>query len=154
MTPRIGDTTKRLDPAECWEFLRRSAVGRLAVIVDHHPEIFPINFVVDGNSLVFRTEAGTKFWSALQDPCALEVDGYGPPAGTAWSVMVKGQAVHVEGQDEKTRIDKLKLNPWQPGSKEIYLRVNPTSLTGRHFRTTLPDVWDTPSWDARTELFR
>ena len=32
---------------QCWDYIRQAAIGRLAVIADQHPEIFPINFVVD-----------------------------------------------------------------------------------------------------------
>ena len=50
-----------LDESACWGLLRSVEVGRLAVVVNHRPEIFPINFVVDHATVVFRTagdEAG------------------------------------------------------------------------------------------------
>ena len=36
-----------LDEHDCLELLRESDVGRLAVVVEGGPEIFPVNFVVD-----------------------------------------------------------------------------------------------------------
>ena len=50
-----------LDESACWGLLRSVEVGRLAVVVNHRPEIFPINFVVDHATVVFRT-AGGRSW--------------------------------------------------------------------------------------------
>ena len=67
-----------LDESACWGLLRSAEVGRLAVVVNHRPEIFPINFVVDHATVVFRTAGGTKLeWGAGRD-VAFEVDGYEP----------------------------------------------------------------------------
>ena len=33
-------------------------VGRIALIVDGHPEIFPVNFALERRSIVFRTAGG------------------------------------------------------------------------------------------------
>ncbi|MEO8330084.1 MAG: pyridoxamine 5'-phosphate oxidase family protein, partial [Candidatus Nanopelagicales bacterium] len=42
------EPTKTLDREACWSLLRLADVGRLAVIVDAHPDIFPVNYAVDG----------------------------------------------------------------------------------------------------------
>ena len=55
--------------------------------------------------------------------------------------------------EEKAAADALHLDPWQPGSKSHYLRLTLDALTGRRFKTTRPDIWNTPVWDARSELF-
>ena len=49
-----------LDAAECWRLFRSAEVGRLAVSIANYPDIFPVNYVVDGETIVFRTGAGTK----------------------------------------------------------------------------------------------
>lgn len=49
---------------ECWELLRTATVGRLAVDVGGRPDIYPINFVIDDGTIVFRTGAGTKLAAA------------------------------------------------------------------------------------------
>ena len=54
------DTTEVLGEPACWELLEGASVGRLAVDVAGQPDIFPVNFVVDRGSIVFRTAAGTK----------------------------------------------------------------------------------------------
>jgi nitroimidazol reductase NimA-like FMN-containing flavoprotein (pyridoxamine 5'-phosphate oxidase superfamily) len=56
----VGDAAAHLDARECWTLLRTADVGRLALVVDDCPEIFPVNFVVDHGTLLFRTAAGSK----------------------------------------------------------------------------------------------
>ena len=65
-----------LDHHTCWQLLRSVSVGRLAVLVDDHPDIFPINYKVDHGTLVFRTAEGTKLQAATGGtPVAMEADG-------------------------------------------------------------------------------
>lgn len=153
MNPQSADAIERLNPEECLELLGQTTVGRLAVIVENHPDIFPVNFVVDHGSIVFRTGIGTKFWSSMRNPCALEIDGFDAGSGKAWSVVVRGQAHLIVDQEEKSAADALHLDPWQQGSKSNYLRLTLDPVTGRRFKATRPDIWNTPVWDARSELF-
>ena len=81
-----------LSTTRCWELLRESVVGRLAVTVDGGPDIFPVNPVVDHGTIVFRTSAGTKLAAAKGRDVAFEVDGYDISTAQAWSVVVKGRA--------------------------------------------------------------
>ena len=82
-----------LDPNECLALLRGSVVGRLAIAIANHPEIFPINYVVDHGTVVFRTAEGTKLAGAvLGTGVAFEADGLDTRAKQAWSVVVKGRA--------------------------------------------------------------
>ena len=70
-------TVDELSESACWELLRTTSVGRLAVWVEDHPDIFPLNYAVDHGTVVFRSRTGTKLSAALPDsPVALEADGY------------------------------------------------------------------------------
>src|SRR5207249_1081662 len=53
------------EPDVCWNLLRSAQVGRLAVSIKEQPDIFPINFVVDHGTVVFRTAEGTKLAAAV-----------------------------------------------------------------------------------------
>jgi nitroimidazol reductase NimA-like FMN-containing flavoprotein (pyridoxamine 5'-phosphate oxidase superfamily) len=110
---------------QCWELLRSCEVGRLAVVVDGVPDIFPINHVVDHGSIVFRTAPGTKLSAIAEGMVAFEVDG--GDADEVWSVVVKGRA---------RRVEEPPLYPWQEGPKPIFVRVEATEVTGRRFRPT------------------
>ena len=125
-----------LDESACWGLLRSAEVGRLAIVVDRRPEIFPINFVVDHATVVFRTAGGTKLdWAAGRD-VAFEVDGYEPDGGVAWSVVVKGLAREVKGMYEALDALELPLFPWHTSSKPHIIRIEPDQVTGRRFRVS------------------
>lgn len=49
-----------ISEAECWELLGRHRMGRIAIVVDAKPQIFPVNHGLTGQVIVFRTAAGTK----------------------------------------------------------------------------------------------
>jgi nitroimidazol reductase NimA-like FMN-containing flavoprotein (pyridoxamine 5'-phosphate oxidase superfamily) len=72
---------------------RRRALRPAGHAVVRDIDIFPINFVVDGRSIVFRTAEGTKLLEmVISDLVAVEADHRDPAAGTAWSVVAKGSA--------------------------------------------------------------
>jgi uncharacterized protein len=136
---------EELSESLCWDLLRRSEVGRLAVWVDDHPEIFPVNFVVDRGAIVFRTAEGTKSAGALSGgPVALEADGLEGDRVRAWSVVVKGNAEQITQTAELMDTVGLPVLPWQAGSKGLFIRVVPGEVTGRRFPVVSPESWREP----------
>lgn len=125
-----------LSDAQSWALLRQAVVGRLAVIVDGAPDIFPVNHQVDHGSVVFRTAAGTKLAAALGHRVAFEVDGYDPESASAWSVVLKGTAKDVRGLYNMLEAFELQLFPWHSAPKPFFLRIEPDSLSGRRFEVT------------------
>ena len=118
---------------EAWELLRRAPFGRLAVVVDGAPDVFPVNHVVDHGTVVFRSAYGTKVAAAYAAPVAFEVDGYDAASGEAWSVVLHGRASAVTDPDEAAASLDLPIVPWHAGRKPVVVRVVPTELTGRRF---------------------
>lgn len=137
-----SEPVEHLESRQCWDLLRQVSVGRLAVWVDDHPDIFPLNYTVDHGTVVFRTDEGTKLSGALGDtPVALEADGVDAVTGMAWSVVVKGKAAAVTGIEGVLDTASLYLFPWQAGKKDHFVRVTPDSVTGRRFKVTPPLTW-------------
>jgi nitroimidazol reductase NimA-like FMN-containing flavoprotein (pyridoxamine 5'-phosphate oxidase superfamily) len=141
-----------LEPRECWLLLRHTEVGRLAVAVGGHPDIFPVNFVVDRGAVVFRTAEGTKLVAAvLGHAVAFECDGYEPATGEAWSVVVKGRATEMAPEPKVFATRELPLFPWHAAPKPRFVRIEGREVTGRRFHVVDPTTWDTPvtgSWDG------
>ena len=50
---------------------------------------------------------------------------------TGWSVIITGWAEEVRQPEEVARLEKLPLGPWCPGPKPIWLRIRPSTITGR-----------------------
>lgn len=149
-TDRHSSGMEELSAAECWRLLRRHEVGRLAVSITDHPDIFPVNYVVDGDGIVFRTGAGTKLAAAvLGKGVAFEIDGYDPIAGDAWSVVVKGHARQIEHMIEYFEADDLPLFPWHASPKPDIVRIEPGETTGRRFHVVERKAIDTSTGAQR-----
>jgi N6-adenosine-specific RNA methylase IME4 len=142
MSNEPAPDVENLEHHDCWALLRTVSVGRLAVLTDGHPDIFPINYTVDSGTLVFRTGEGTKLAAASGGAqVALEADGVDAETGLAWSVVAKGTAEVVTGTEHVLDTAALYLFPWQAGHKDAFIRITPATLTGRRFKVTAPMTW-------------
>ena len=133
MTTEIDTRTglEILDRDECVGLLERSKLARIAVVIGGHPLVFPVNFTLDGNAVVFRTNEGTKLHAARKGPVAFECDGVDSVYHTGWSVLGTGNAEEVVNAAELARLARLPLGPWCPGPKSTWVRIRPRTLTGR-----------------------
>jgi nitroimidazol reductase NimA-like FMN-containing flavoprotein (pyridoxamine 5'-phosphate oxidase superfamily) len=142
-TDHLGITI--LPVEECLDLLGGETVGRLAVSVRDRPDIFPVNYVVDRDGIVFRTATGTKLAaSVLGRGVAFEVDGVDEHDGAAWSVVVKGRAVEVTGVFELLDALQLPLFPWHDAPKHRFVRIEPIEITGRRFHVVDRSAWSDP----------
>jgi len=132
MADSAVDAVVELTDDQSWAVLSGCKVGRLVTCVDRHPEIFPVNFVTDGRSIVFRTAEGTKLFTVtVNSNVAFEVDGWDGTGG--WSVIARGQAKEVTSTSEAERLESLPLRPWVPFVKTHWVRITPAQITGRQF---------------------
>jgi nitroimidazol reductase NimA-like FMN-containing flavoprotein (pyridoxamine 5'-phosphate oxidase superfamily) len=132
---------EHLSPAECWRLLASTPVGRIGVLNDSAPEIYPVNHVVDRETIVFRSDAGLKLRSLTRSPAVCyQVDGIVPEDATGWSVLVKGRAVEVDDAEEVRGVARLPLRHWAVGDKLHWVRILPAEVTGRRIwnGTTTP----------------
>ena len=126
--------TEILSEAVCWERLRKTSVGRLGVHDDGQPSIYPINYLVDDRSIVFRTRPGSKISGAgLLERVAFEIDGFEPAQGDAWSVLVKGVARFLDSDEAVTCAAELPLYSWVVADRAAWVRIVPSEVTGRRF---------------------
>ncbi|MGH3299490.1 MAG: pyridoxamine 5'-phosphate oxidase family protein, partial [Trebonia sp.] len=108
-------------------------VGRIGFLAGGEVAILPVHFVVDGQDVVFRTEAGSKL-SAVEvgKYVVFEADSYDAATRTGWSVVVNGLAETLDSPDEAARFDALGLSAWGgDGSGRLWVRIRPSSITGR-----------------------
>lgn len=106
--------------------------GRIVLHRTGALEIFPVNFVVDGEQIYFRTAEGSKLFTLnLNHDVLFEADGV--DGGTAWSVVVRGTAELLEKAGDVAHAETLGLKPWAPTQKYNWVRVNAEEITGREF---------------------
>lgn len=133
MSPQSEPAITPLPESECWRLLGEAQVGRLALAPAGQIDVFPVNHVVSGGAVYFRTAPGDKLLELAVNPdVAFEIDGWDDVS--AFSVVVKGVAERLESQTDIDAADALPLTPWVPTLKYRWVRINPTAVTGRAFR--------------------
>lgn len=121
-----------LSDQDSWALLSTCSVGRLGVSVDSRPEIFPVNYCVQGETIVFRSAQGTKLNDLMANPSvAFEADARTGPE--TWSVVMKGAARVLDDESELRGADLLPFPSWIPTSPYVYVRIDPTEIRGRSF---------------------
>jgi transcriptional regulator with XRE-family HTH domain len=127
-TPRFTELTE----AECHSLLSTHGVGRLAVPADAGPVVIPVNYSVIEGGIVFRTAPGTAPARADGHQVAFEADRIDEAFGAGWSVLVRGPATTVTDPDEVALLEEQAYStPWAGGRRDLWLRIEPVSVTGR-----------------------
>lgn len=128
---------EELSREECLALLRGRSVGRVAYTDHALPAIAPVNYAVDGETIVFRTAVGTRLAAGTTDTVvAFEVDEADPVLREGWSVVVVGVASEVVGTSANLRAVELALASWAGGERNRFVRVTPTFVSGRRINGT------------------
>ena len=108
---RIEELTR----SECFGLLAAGNLGRVAVVDDRGPVVFPVSFALARQgSLV-----------------CLEADGTDAAGQAGWSVIVRGEITEVTDPAELVRLRALPLRVQAPGTRDHFVRILPAMLTGR-----------------------
>ncbi|GAA1496123.1 pyridoxamine 5'-phosphate oxidase family protein [Paeniglutamicibacter kerguelensis] len=138
MVPKV----EILDTGQCWKLLSTTSVGRLAVTVDGHPDLFPVNYKIDEDTLIFRTGDGTKLRAIKNDArVAFETDAVTPESGVAWSVVIKGSIEATPSTSPALNETERILFPWQGVGQDHFVRIIPETVTGRRFTLDTSMTW-------------
>jgi len=127
-------TMRDLPTEECFRLLGTHEIGRLGVNAEHYPLIIPVNYGLDGTTIVIRTHPGTTLAAAEHANVTFEVDDIDRRTRGGWSVLVRGQAEEVGPEhraDLVTRTHQAHVEPWAPGEHGHWLRLIPHHVTGR-----------------------
>ncbi|MHC9296760.1 pyridoxamine 5'-phosphate oxidase family protein [Mycobacterium sp. LTG2003] len=121
-----------LSEDESWRLLASVALGRFVTTIGTRLEIFPVNFVVQRRTVLFRTAEGTKLITAvMSDRVAFEADDHNIING--WSVIVRGTAELLESPEDIAAAERAQLLPWTATEKRRFVRITPQEISGRYF---------------------
>jgi uncharacterized protein len=125
-----------LSEDECWGLLRQGALGRVALVINGRPRIFPVNYAAGEGSIVFRTEPGAKLEHGPGSPACFEIDGYDRNGTVGWSVMVAGVLEDITDSDDERslRLRRLAVDPVAPGARLHWLALQAEEVSGRSFQ--------------------
>jgi uncharacterized protein len=132
-------TLEPIAKSDCWGLLATAQVGRVGLLVDGRPEVLPVNYALDGQTVLYRTGENTVLTKASLAVVAFEVDHVDEAAHTGWSVLVQGVAHDIGDAIDPTseRLRRLSLITWAPGTRQRWFRIDPDKVTGRR-------IWVTP----------
>ena len=131
MTP----ATEELPLDRCLQLLGSYSVGRISVVVDRFPVIFPVNYrlVVDPEVwLVIRTRPGGMIDHSTAH-VAFEIDEFNVEQRTGWSVLVRGGLRELVDDDTEVRA-LIDPHSWLLEERDRWLAVQPLTITGRTLR--------------------
>lgn len=133
MATRSESGIEILGRQECLGLLATDEIGRLAVVVANTPLVMPVNYALDDETVVFRTDPGTKFDQGPRARASFEVDSFDRARRTGWSVVATGRLEEVTLYDASTfdRVRRLAIDPWAGGEKAHWMRLVPDRVTGR-----------------------
>src|SRR2546430_13894797 len=92
---------EKLDRATCMRLLGSVPVGRIAYSADAMPAIQPVNYTLDGDTIVIRTVSSAKLAAARRREIVAFEGGEIDPANAAGSsVLVGGTATAITAPAE------------------------------------------------------
>jgi nitroimidazol reductase NimA-like FMN-containing flavoprotein (pyridoxamine 5'-phosphate oxidase superfamily) len=130
-----------LTETECFEFLARQWIGRLALVVDGWPVVVPMNYALVGRDIVVRSDPGSKLDAiAGATTVSFEVDDFDPLYQSGCSVLVRAVAREVRPEERPQLAEQGRLRSWADGPKAHWIRLVPVQVTGRR----LARAWEYP----------
>jgi uncharacterized protein len=133
---RSNNPLEVLSEDQCRELLASRDLGRIAFSIGDQPEIFPVNYAVDGSIVVFRAASDAVLVQAVKGRVAFEVDDWDSDSRVGWSVVMKGVAQEVTtGIDPfSSALRERHVFPLAPGARERWIAIYPAEISGRRFR--------------------
>jgi uncharacterized protein len=130
-----------LSRESCLDRLRREAVGRIAFVADGDPVVFPVNYRLvepaSGPAIAVRTRPGNVIERAPLN-VAFEIDWIDRVHHRGWSVLVRGDLVHVDSTSDEF-VERYDPKSWL-ADRESWLLIDPWEISGRELHGTEP-IW-------------
>jgi hypothetical protein len=132
----VDDGLELLTEEEARRLLAVGGVGRVGITMGALPAIFPVNYEVIDDAVVFLTAPGSKLNAATEGAVvAFEVDEYHGESRAGWSVLVVGRAEVVNDLDVTFKVLQSKLEPYSNGFRTNVVRVQVEFISGRRICT-------------------
>lgn len=137
----VTSTPEVLDEAESLLLVSSVGFGRLAYSGRYGLTVMPVNYKLHEGSILFRTAHNSPTDEDLRTglpgaeyQVAFEVDHIDVDTREGWSVLIQGDAHHVDTEAERVSVLAAGLESWAGGEREHFLRIFPTRITGRRLR--------------------
>ena len=133
--PESYEHLEILDRVECLQLLEGRGMGRIGAVVRGHPVIFPVNYVVFNDAILFCAKRGGDLDRAtLNVTTAFEIDGTDNIYHEGWSVLVIGRCIHLTEPVELDQLQAVILSPWAGEGRDLFARISLDEVSGRRIR--------------------
>ncbi|MFK4299203.1 nitroimidazol reductase NimA-like FMN-containing flavoprotein (pyridoxamine 5'-phosphate oxidase superfamily) [Arthrobacter sp. GAS37] len=124
---------EELSEEQCRDFLRSNTTGRFGFVRQGRVVILPVNYLVDGQSIYFRTASDGSIADSVPSPeASFQIDDSRADRSEGWSVLLTGASSQVEDKDLLTRLwGKVMAEPWAGGARNLFIRIQAQMVTGR-----------------------
>ncbi|WP_018557670.1 MULTISPECIES: pyridoxamine 5'-phosphate oxidase family protein [unclassified Streptomyces] len=140
--PAARPVLQRLSEGECWKRLGTHGIGRVAHTAgtgEEAPVLVPVNFLVDGRTVVYRTDPAGAAAVAPGTKLAFETDFVDEERRLGWSVLVRGAAEPITDTAAAEALGRRPGGePWAGGTRPLWIRVVPGEVSGRAIRSLPP----------------
>jgi transcriptional regulator with XRE-family HTH domain len=124
-----------LTTQQCREHLAGGGVGRLLFVEPGRgPVAIPLNYVMDGDDIIFRTGRQANIADAVRQKVSFDVDHIDDTLSEGWSVLLSGTARIITDPAELQHATALGIEPWAGGDRDVYVRLSASQITGRRIR--------------------
>jgi uncharacterized protein len=127
---------KEMPRAECLEMLAGRPVGRVAYCDSGGPVVIPVNYVLDGEDVLFRIASQSSLARGLRGAAAFQVDDFEEYNQAGWSVLIRGEVSRGGSGLPAERAPRQGAGrpgpvPWVAGERELLVRILTATITGR-----------------------
>jgi hypothetical protein len=131
-----GVELDELDRSECLRLLAGQVIGRVVFTDSAMPAAQPVNYLLSGEEVLFRTADGSKLTAAVRKSVlGFQTDQIDTDTETGWSVLGIGQSYEITDPTRLELLGRTLLNPWAPGQGVHTIAIPLTRLTGRILRS-------------------
>ena len=129
---KLQAASETLTRAECLRLLCSAGVGRVIFTDNAWPAATPVNFALDGQSVVFRTTAGSRLARAADGAVVgFEVDHIDEDSWSGWSLLLIGVAEVLRSDSDILWAERLGLIGGAGEERAVFVRITPGAVTGR-----------------------
>lgn len=123
---------RELSRRECLNLLAAAGIGRVIFTDQALPAAQPVNYLLDGEEVVFRTANGSKLAAATRHAVVgFEVDEIDVTTRTGWSVLGVGETYEIVHPTRLRDLAGRHLDPWVTGHDAHTLCIALQMITGR-----------------------
>jgi len=119
-----------LDRGACLSLLTDSDLGRVVFTEAALPAAEPVNYVLDGQEVLFLTASARTLTATLRAVVAFQANEIDPLTHTGWSVLGIGQAYEVADPERLAALAGRGPNWWASGRTARVVAIPLQRLTG------------------------